>query len=476
MTSIAVIGGGISGLSAAYHIRQMDPTVDITLLESNSSLGGVIQTNHQNGFTIESAADNFITTTPDAVDLCRQVGLEDQLIAPAPIGRQAMVLCRGKLLPIPPGFIVMAPSRVWPLVTTRILSTIGKMRAGCELFVPKRKKEGDESLQSFVCRRFGHEMFDRLVQPLVGGIYTADPKMLSLAATMPRFLQMEQQYGSLLRGAIQQRRQQPVESSGGARYSQFLSLKRGLSSLIQAMENQLPAESIKRNASVVCLRQAAHGGWSIRVAESDPSWLNVDGVVLATPASQAARLLAGTDEILSGDLSEIPYSSCAVISLGFRQSQIGIPLNSFGFVVPIAEHRLILSCSFSSVKYAERAPEGCVLLRVFIGGACQSGLLRLPNEHLLELAYRELSDIMSIKGEPVISDITMQWNAMPQYHVGHCERVAAIENRLQRWPTLAIAGSALHGVGVPSCLASGRLAAARLLGRLASQQAVSVAT
>lgn len=476
MTTIAVIGGGISGLSTAFHLRQSNPGVEVVVVDNRPKVGGVIQTTRRDGFIIESAADNFITTNTEVLDLCQRLGLDDQLVSPNPTHRQAMVIHRGRLQPIPPGFIVMAPSRLWPMMTTRVLSLLGKIRAGCELFIPRRRDDSDESLESFVCRRFGREMFDRLVQPLVGGIYTADPKLLSLAATMPRFRDMEKQYGSLIRAALKQRRQQAAESSGGARYSRFMSLRGGLGTLIQALVDRLPAGSVRSGAGVVSLRPSGDGGWNVRLADSQPSWLRADGVVLATPASESSNLLAATDQILSSDLLEIPYGTCGVVSLGYESKQIGVPMDSFGFVVPLAEHRLILSCSFSSVKYAGRAPAGHVLLRVFIGGACQSGLMQLPPEQLAELAELEVADLLKIDGSPVIRHVTTHWKSMPQYHVGHCQRVAAIERRMEKYPTLALTGSSLHGVGVPNCIASGRRAAERLLAHFEDRKKLGGAT
>ncbi len=468
---VAVIGGGISGLAAANYLNQTEPHVDVVLLEANRRLGGVIKTKKKEGFLVESAADNFITTSPIAIDLCRQLGLEEELIETNAQGRGAMVLCKGRLEPIPAGFLVMAPSRIWPILTTRILSTIGKLRAGIEYFIPSRKQPGDESLKSFVCRRFGSEMFERLVQPLVGGIYTADPSRLSIAATMPRFPQMERDHGSLLRAMLHQRGKQDKpkpESGGGARYSQFMTLRGGMSTLVDALAKSLPENSIRLNAPVCAIVPKDDGRWTIRVAKGNPQWLDVDGVIVAAPANHAAAMLATTDPLMAETLSQIEYASCAVVSLGYRRDQIKHPLGSFGFVVPIVERRLILSCSFSSLKYPDRAPAEHVLMRVFIGGACQSGLLRLPREQLIQLAEQELAELLGIKGSPVLRELTMQSGAMPQYHVGHCERVDFLDQQLARHPSLALAGSALRSVGVPGCIESGQKAAARVAAALRS--------
>lgn len=467
---VAIIGGGITGLAAAHHLREVSPQLDVILLEASARLGGVIRTTKKDGFLVESAADNFITTSPIAIDLCTRLGLAAELIGTNPQGRGAMVVCRGKLEPIPSGFLVMAPSRIWPILTTRILSSMGKLRAGFEYFIPKRKQLDDESLKAFVCRRFGHELFERLVQPLVGGIYTADPSRLSIAATMPRFTQMEQKHGSLLRAMMRQRREAgpaKPENSGGARYSQFMTLRGGMSTLTEALANSLPPEAVQLNSPVCAIVPNENGRWSIRIANGHQKWLDADAVIVASPANHAASMLAMTDKHISQTLGQIEYASCAVVSLAYRREQIKHKFNSFGFVVPLAEHRLILSCSFSSMKYSDRAPDQNVLMRVFVGGACQSGLLQLPREQLIQLAERELAELLGISEPPIFRDLTMQVQAMPQYHVGHCERVEYIEKRLASHPTLALAGSALRGVGVPGCIESGQKAAERVAGALA---------
>ncbi len=462
---VAVIGGGISGLAAAYHLRKLDPNLDVQLIESGSRLGGVIKTTEKNGFLIEGAADNFITTSPTAIELCRDLGLGDELIRTKPGGGGAMVVSHGKLEPIPPGFVVMAPSRIWPILTTKILSPLGKLRSGCEVFVPRKRTDDDESLQSFVCRRFGTEMFERLVQPLVGGIYTADPVRLSVAATMPRFLEMEREHGSLIRGMMAGRRQQKhrAETGGGARYSQFMTLRGGMSRLINALGSSLPAENIHFNSPVRNLKKT-DSGWLIEL--DDEGQMRADAVVIAAPANHAAAMCYDVDTELAQRLGQIEYASCAVVSLAFSRDQIRMPLNSFGFVVPHIEKHDILSCSFSSEKYGGRAPDGTVLMRVFIGGAMQPDLLRMSDHQLTELAHWEIAELLDIEGEPILRHVTRQTHAMPQYHIGHKQRIAEIQEQLSQHPTLALAGSSLTGVGVPGCIESGQKAATKILAEL----------
>ena len=457
---VAVIGGGITGLAAAHRLLELDPSIRVTLLEASSRLGGVLETVQRDGFTVEQSADNFITNVPWAIDLCRRLGLTDQLQPTSDRHRRAFVVFRGRLEPIPEGFLIMAPSRVGPVLRTPILSPLGKLRLLGELFVPARKNVGDESLASFVSRRLGRETYQRLVQPLVGGIYTADPEKLSVEATMPRFVEMERTHGSLIRAAWQQAKARDKTQNGaGARYSMFMALRGGMSSLVDALAARLPSDSVLLNASVSKIKQEPAGGWSLHVAGDSLERLAVDAVIVATPAHQAARLLSELDGDLARHLRQIQYASCAVVSLGYRRKQIGHPLDGFGFVTPSIERRQILSGSFSSVKYPGRAPDGCELLRVFIGGACQPELVDLPDDRLLETAKQEIASLLSVTGDVLFQDIRRWRSTMPQYHVGHVRLVAKLQAQAERFPGLKLAGNAYSGVGVPHCIHSGEQAA-----------------
>ncbi|MGE3778379.1 MAG: protoporphyrinogen oxidase, partial [Pirellulaceae bacterium] len=303
--------------------------------------------------------------------------------------------------------------------------------------------------------------FERLVQPLVGGIYAGDPRQLSIESTFPRLRQMEREHRSLIRAMLRNSNTPPTES--GARYGQFKTLRGGLGTLIDALAARLPPGSIELNAAVAALLPGSEQRWRVQLDTSGRESLEVDGVIVAAPAHQGGRLLAQADAELTAELNKIEYASCAVVALGYERRQIRHPLDGFGFVVPLVEQRMILSCSFSSVKYSGRAPDDCVLLRVFIGGACQSGLLRLSRWELGQLAAREVSGLLGIIGEPIVRRIVRQQQAMPQYHVGHRQRVERIDARLKRFPTLALAGSGLYGVGVPRCVESAESAAEQIL-------------
>lgn len=466
-----MIGGGISGLAAAHRIGELAPRVQLTLFEATSRLGGVLETIHRDGFLIEKSADNFITSFPWAVDLCRRVGLGDQLVSTSDEHRQAFVVSRGKLRKIPDGFLIMAPTRLWPVVASPILSPLGKLRLALEKFVRPRSDDGDESLASFARRRMGREAYERLVQPLVGGIYTADPERLSVLATMPRFVEMERQHGSLLAAALKNRREQAAKSAdSGARYSMFVAPRDGMSSLVDAIAARLPRGAVRFESAVERIAPRDDGRWSVLSALSNARRSAVeetfDAVIVAAPARHAARLLEGIDATLATELSGIEHAGAAVIALAYDRAQIAHPLDGFGFVVPLVERLHILSGSFSSVKYPGRAPEGKVLCRAFLGGACQRELLDHDDATLRRIAHEELARLLGIAGTPILSEVVRWSNTMPQYHVGHVERVARIEAAAAKHRGLALAGNAYRGVGVPQCIQSGEQAAERTLAQL----------
>lgn len=461
---VAVIGGGISGLATAHRLAELAPQLSVTLVDRADRVGGVLQTAEQDGFLFEWGPDNFITNVPWGIALCRRIGFADQLLETDDQHRGAFVVRRGRLHRIPQGFIIMAPSRMWPVVTTPILSPWGKLRMAAEFFVPPRREEGDESLAAFVTRRFGQETYDRLVQPLIGGIYTGDPRLLSLQATMPRFREMEQGHGSLIRAIMRQvgRRTSADRNSSGGRYSMFVAPRRGMFSLVQAVADRLPAGTIRLGACVRRIMQQ-NGVWTLELEGRHPPLPAFDAVVLATPAKATAELIQPLDGILSDQVSQIHHSSCCIVSLAYQRDQVSHPMDGFGFVVPAVEQREIISGSFASVKYPGRAPDGHVLLRVFIGGALQEELLELPDDRLLSIAHREMAQLLGIRGEPLLHRLARLPASMPQYYVGHGERVATIHQRAAAIRGLFLTGNAYEGVGVPVCIHGGEKAAQRVV-------------
>ncbi len=463
---IVIVGGGITGLAAAHRLIELRQrtghAAQVTLFEASERLGGALETLRIGEFLVETGADSFITDKPWATDLCQRLGLEGRLIPVDERHRRALILRNGKPAPAPEGFNLLAPSRLWPIATTPLLSPLGKLRLGLEYFVPPRPPSHDESLASFVRRRFGREVLERIVQPMVGGIYTSDPEKLSLAATLPRFIDMERQAGSLIRAARRRRREGGLadRSASGARYGMFATLAGGMSELVDALAARIRATDEVRTGQAVASVTPAAGGH--RVVAADNEELIADGVILATPAHRAADLIDAWAQELAEGLREIEYASSAVVVTGHSRDEIDHPLNAAGLVIPFAEQRRILAVSFLSRKFPGRAPEGHVVLRTFVGGALQSELLAHSDEALTAMALAELRDLLGVRGRPLFTHVARYHRAMPQYHVGHLQRVEAIERLAAQHPRLALAGNALRGVGLPDCIHSGEDAAERV--------------
>lgn len=467
-----MVGGGISGLAAAVRLQELIPQAELALFEASERPGGVLQTVRRDEYLVERAADSFTTNVPWAMDLCHRLGLADTLQTTVPTYRRALVIHQGKVLRVPDGFLLMSAARLWPLLTTRALSWPGKLRLLAEPLVrrrPPRWDQVDESVESFATRRLGREVFERLVQPLVAGIYTADPAKLSMAATMNEFLVDEQQYGSLLRAAVvraakarrESKRQASSDRESGARYGLFVAPREGMASLAEALANRLPAGSVHLGTRVANLRKGQEGRWQIATSSdgADPSF---DAVILALPAYESAQVLGELDAELAAQLDAIPYAGAAVVSFAYRRDQIDHPLDGFGVVVPQVEGRQIIAASFASVKFPDRAPADRVLIRTFVGGAMQPELAELPDERLCHMAHEELSQLLGITGQPLWNDVARWPRSMPQYHVGHVQRIAEIERHVAAWPGLELAGNAYHGVGIPQCIHSGETAAERI--------------
>jgi protoporphyrinogen/coproporphyrinogen III oxidase len=481
---IAVIGGGIAGLAAAHRLTELDPKCQVTLIEAGPRLGGVVSTVHEAGFQIEQSADNFITTVPWGVNFCKRLGLADQLVQTNPAYRRTFVVRRGRLHRLPDGFLMMAPTQLWPLAVTPILSPLGKLRAALEYFIPPRAGDDDESMAGFVRRRLGREVFDRLVEPLVSAVYAADLEKLSVMATLSRFREMEQEHGSLIRAMRHQMKNRPrAGGESGARYSMFVTLENGLSSLVEAIAARLPAGAVRLGTQALRIERCDDQWrvWTETETNDECRTMNdelqtarhssfvthhssFDALIVATPSPVTAKLLQPLDAALAAELASIGHSGTAIVSLGYASEQIGHPMDGMGAVVPAIENSPILACSFSSRKYPHRAPDGQELLRVFVGGARHPELAEMDDAKLKPLVLDELGRLLQIRGEPGYCNVAHWPGTMPQYHVGHKELVTRIEARVAALPDLALAGNAYHGVGLPDCIHGGELAAERVLG------------
>jgi oxygen-dependent protoporphyrinogen oxidase len=477
---IVVIGGGIAGLAAAHRItelaKQTSLSADLTLLEASPRLGGSIHTEKVGDFLVEAGPDSFITEKPWALRLCERVGLASQLVSTQSAYQKIHIVHRGKLIALPEGFFLLAPTQLWPFLQAPIFSWSGKLRIASELFLPRGNMNEDESLGSFVRRRFGSEALERVAQPLVGGIYASDPDELSLGATMPRFKEMERQRRSIIWAmwSEQRRRARNREAGSGARWSLFVTLAGGMQELVDTLAKSLPEPTIRLNSPVTRINcDELNKTWRITVA-NDPMIL-ADAVILATPAFQTGAIISAIAKDAATELNKIAYASTATVSLAYRQGDFVQPLNSFGFVVPVIEHRKIMACTFSSLKYPGRAPAGHVLLRGFVGGTLQAELFEYDDSTIEKTVRDELASLLGVTAAPFISRVWRHPNSMPQYLVGHQARIKRIQNSLNQFQSLALAGSAYHGVGISDCVRTGEESAEKVIDYLSKSFSLTTA-
>jgi oxygen-dependent protoporphyrinogen oxidase len=477
---VVIIGGGLSGLAAAHRMVTRAAgarrPLEVVVLEAKDRVGGAIWTRRVEGFTVEGGADSFITNKPHAVDLCQTLGLGGQLIGTDPQHRRSFVVREGRLMPVPEGFVLLAPNRLGPILTTPILSLRGKLRMLLDLVRPRKDDDSDESLAAFVKRRLGREALERLVQPLVAGIYTADPADLSLKATLPQFLAMEREHGSLIRAALRQAREarSAERNSSGARYGLFVTLADGMDTLPRTLAASLPPGTVRTGTAVRRIsRPDAVSPWLIDLLDGPP--LTASAIVLATEAHASARLLDGFDSDLALRLRAIPYASSVIVNIAYRRDQVAHPLDGFGVVVPAIERRSILAVSFLSVKFPRRAPAGTVLMRVFVGGAMQPELFDLDDAAITHLVKHELADLLGAVGDPLLVEVGRHPRAMPQYTLGHLDRVASIRLQAARHSRLILTGNAFDGVGIPDVIRNAQAAADATLLALADPAATAAA-
>lgn len=470
MKRIAIIGGGISGLAAAHRLLELSRTtqqaIQLTIFEASSRLGGTVQTELRDGFLLERGPDSFISEKPEAVALAKRLNIDSHLIETNEPFRRSFIVRNGRLRPVPEGFQLLAPSRIWPFIRTDIFSLSGKLRMAADLLLPKRSVNGDndESLANFVRRRLGREALERMAQPMVGGIYTANPESLSLKATLPRFLDMEEKHRSLILGMWRQgRNSQNVKGVSGARYSLFLSFDEGTEVLVNALEKRIQDSNqakIRLRTSVEAL-ELCDNTWKLRTNTGDR--LEVDSLCLALPAYTSASLLSNVSPQLSSILNQIKFASTATVNLAYRREAIEHPLDGFGFVVPFIEKRSIIACTFSSVKFSQRAPAGHVLLRAFVGGALQPEMFELDEQEITQRVMKDLSALLGVKSQPLFTEVSKWRNSMPQYEVGHLRRVDEIESLVAKLSGLVLAGNSYRGAGIPDCIKSGEAAAKDLI-------------
>src|SRR5256886_15616221 len=461
---LVVVGAGITGLAAAHRAvelaRERSAELDLTLVDSRDRLGGIVATERAGGFLVEAGPDSFLSEKPWALALCRRLGVEHRLVRTDDRFRKVFVWRAGRLHALPDGFQLLAPTKLGPFVKSGLFSWRGKLRMAFDLVLPRGTSD-DESLGAFVRRRLGREALERVAQPLVAGIYTADPDDLSLSATMPRFGELERRERSVILGLWRASRRAPQTGTSGARWSLFVTFQNGMEEMVTTIASRLPPGSVLLKHRVDGIERRGRG-WRV-VGGLGPA-LEADQVIVATESYTASRLLRYVDPALATLLGEIPYASSATVTFGLRRADVPHPLDGFGFIVPRAERRSVLACTFSSVKYPGRAPAGHVLLRCFVGGALNEGILASDDTALIAAARDELREALGITAEPALTRVARWTKAMPQYHVGHPGRVETIEHCAAAVPGLHLAGGAYRGVGIADCVRSGETAAERVFG------------
>jgi oxygen-dependent protoporphyrinogen oxidase len=455
MTRVAVVGGGIAGLAAARRLEAHH--VDVLLVEASERLGGKLVTERVEGFVVEGAPDSFLTRKGRGVGLCEELGLGPELIGRRPENARSFVRRGDELHPLPEGLTGMIPTNLDALASSTLLSEEGKARAAREPEVPPAPPGDDESLASFVSRRLGREAYEALVEPLLTGIYGGDGEQLSLRATFPNLRALELEHGSLLRGLLAQ--------SPGVEPARppFLSLRLGMETLVDAIAEDLERTLVLTGRTAQRLGRTASG---YELVLEDDELLTADGVVVALPAFAAAELFRELDPGLAEAHAEIPYASSAVVTFGHREEDVPRALDGYGYVVPRSEGSEVLACTWTSSKWEGRAPEGFVLIRVFAGRHGGRDVTALADEELVRLAREELR-VVGIEAEPTLTRVHRWPRGMPQYVLGHPERLERIDSALERHPGLAVAGAAYRGVGIPDCIRSGEEAVETVVSALA---------
>jgi oxygen-dependent protoporphyrinogen oxidase len=464
MKRVAIIGGGIAGLSGAYYLekaRQGGARLDWVLFEKSDRLGGVIQTEPRDGFVLEAGPDSFLTIKPDAARLCTELGLADQLISSNDQDRRTYILVKGRLVPIPHGLEFMVPTRAWPMVTTPLFSFGTKLRMARELFAAPKNEGGDESVGEFVRRHFGQEMVDRVAEPLLAGVYGGNAEKLSMRAVLPRFAEMERASGSLVRATLKAK----AKRAGGKPQPLFTSLKNGMQQVVDALVSALPKSQLRLQQPNLQLRPV-NDDWQIEGGASSEKF---QAVLLAVPALAATEMLRQFHPALTDGLRRIEYTSSVAVALAYDNVQLPA---GHGFLVPRSERRKIMACTFVHRKFSHRAPEGKQLLRCFFSSSRMPELLSYSDDDFAAMARQELKDILGINAAPIFARAFRWDRAMAQYETGHLERVTAMEKILGEMPGFHIIGNSFHGIGVPDCIKSARLAVEQITSSVSQPAAV----
>jgi protoporphyrinogen/coproporphyrinogen III oxidase len=455
LSRTVVVGGGIAGLAAALRLERLLPGTEVVIVEAAPRLGGKILTERVGEFVIEGGPDSFLTSKPRAVELCEELGLAGRLIRRAGSDGRSYVRLGGRLHTLPAGLTGMIPTRLDTMAASGILSPEGMERIARELELPPAPKNGDESIAAFVRRRMGLEAYERLVGPLMCGIFGGDGDHLSLAATFPALRRLELEHGSVMRGLLAR----GVPNGDAA--PPFMSLRDGMAELVDGVVLRLNATRVVTGRAVLSVDRAARGhGYKLRLGGGDA--LSADAVVLATPAHATAALVESLDTALADDHAAIPHASPAVVTLAYRTADVPRSLDGYGYVVPQLEGSDVLACTWTSSKWHGRAPAAHVLVRTYIGRFGVRDVTTCSDAEMVASARREVAETLGADAEPLLVRVHRWPGGMPQYVLGHLDRLSRIETRLAEHPGLALAGAAYRGVGIPDCIASGEAAAERV--------------
>lgn len=474
--TVVIVGGGISGLATAFALQEQAAQAGLplrcTILESDPSWGGKIVTHRIGDIVTEAGPDSFLSQKQAGLDLCTKLGLADQLINTNETGKKACVLHRGRLHDLPEGLLSFVPKQLGPFLQSGLLSWVGLVRMGLEFAVPPGSPRDDESLAEFLRRRFGVQAYERLLEPLMAGIYAGDAEQMSLRATFPRFFELEQQHGSIMRGMMAAKKSASSSASSQPRRTMFVSLKNGLSELVSALTTRLMQQGVELRAGVQvdALRVRSHelGRWMYDLILQDGSALSAESVVLATPAYVSADLLRPLTPIAGGLLDLIPYASTATIAMAFPRS-LTSAIDGFGFIIPRREQRHLIAATWTSLKWPHRAPSDQLLVRCYVGGVGREDILQREDQALVATVREELASICGIKVDPIYTEVNRWWKAMPQYTIGHLDRLVQLDAALSRYPGLVLTGAAYRGVGIPDCIRDGAVAAGQVVRNLLSK-------
>ena len=461
MRRIAIIGGGISGLAAAFALEERrragNLPVEYVLFEASPRLGGVMVTDRVDGCLVEAGPDSFLTEKPWAIELCKKIGLGDQLIGSNDPERKTYILVKGKLLVMPDGLMFMVPTKILPTVFSPLFSLRSKIRMAGEWFHPPRAASTDETVAEFVERHYGPEMVDRLADPLLSGVYGGEASQLSVRAVLSRFTDMEAKHGSLGRAMLAARRKMASAPKRPAA-PLFTSLKEGMQQMVDALVERLDPNTVRVSSTVQSVT-AQESGWTVSAGyQSD----HFDALIVATPAPAAASVLRMTQEKLASELADIRYSSSVTFTVGYDETVRRSLPPGFGFLVPRSEGRRMLAATFVHNKFPHRAPENRAIVRCFLGGARDEQVLDSSDDDILRIVRSELQQILGLSAEPLFTRVYKWKGAMAQYSVGHLDRLRRIETLCQGLPGLALAGNGYSGIGVPDCVRSGTEAAGRV--------------